>query len=116
MTLDADLLDKTLHHIETLDAFEGHVDDRWVQQWWISPNVCGTSACFAGWTCVLAGDTLDAATCDAIAPDGTRRFIPDRARELLGIDLDTEPAEYLFAASNDLDDIRRIVGQLKADG
>lgn len=72
-------------------------------------NECGTVACLAGWTCLLAGDQP---VCRPLWTDymavrvgDTHRLrkIRGRAKELLGID-DLQ-ADYLFDASNSIDDL-----------
>lgn len=124
-----DLLDKTLHHIETLEAFKGDVDDEWEQAHWaihvrdVEGNICGTSCCFAGWAVVLAGDKLierqekDGCRCAvcvelvAQTPDGHLWSIENRARDLLGLNFDQ--AQCLFEGGNDLDDLRAHVRAIK---
>jgi hypothetical protein len=65
-----------------------------MQRVWISQVACGTVACFAGWTCLLAGDQPtgfdEAAEAEYVraGPEGDTRYIPERAAELLGIDYD----------------------------
>lgn len=67
-------------------------------------NTCGTTACFAGWTVLTAGDTLleERAIRDA---EGTPlgRFIPARALELLRIDWDD--AGRLFYDAENVDEL-----------
>jgi len=123
VTVNADLLKRTLTHIETHP-------DTWNQ----AEYRCRTGLCFAGWAAVLAGgvwlstdpdgvdrDVLVAtdeeiARGDAIpvwdAYDDKRMGVPahDRAQRLLG--LTGEQALRLFAGSNTIHDLRRIVAEL----
>lgn len=59
---------------------------------------CGTTACFAGWTVLAAGDTIDACRSWVVSPEGHWSVISDRARDLLG--LDDETACDLFMETN----------------
>jgi hypothetical protein len=52
---------------------------------------CGTTACFAGWTCLAAGDVVAE---DGIRTPGVPRSVEYRAADLLGIG--TDDAEQLF--------------------
>ncbi|GIF08715.1 hypothetical protein [Actinoplanes siamensis] len=76
---------------------------------------CGTAACFAGWTSLLAGDeplwTHDYQNqTDAVIGGGKRRYIEARATELLGIDPDQ--ADALFYGGNTREDLGRLVEQI----
>ena len=112
------LLRQTLAKIEALP-------DLWNQHRYR----CGTGMCIAGWGCELAGgrwlhapdgfwpDLLVAETGDD--PEIIRRLddrdvidVGIRARRIFG--LTYSQAEVLFDAENDLDDLRRIVGELCA--
>lgn len=107
MTVNVDLLQRTLAHIEA------HPEE-WNQGTWR----CGTAACFAGHAAILAGaqwaepDYETAPWLDnekVITPSGERREVFDYAPEVLGLAHHSHP---LFNASNDLEDLRRIVGEL----
>jgi len=135
MTPNIDQLDKTLSHIETLDAFkrEGVATDQWRQTRWTGealartqtpPTVqepCGTAGCFAGWALLLNGYQLAPVEKRGqmgryiYTPDGDRVVsVSEEAARLLGIDeLDANRPGGLFFGANDLDDIRRIVGELR---
>jgi hypothetical protein len=59
---------------------------------------CGTSACIAGWACLLAGDKFVGID-HVMTPDGAYYEVPDRAAILLG--LDEEEADLLFYDTDD---------------
>lgn len=65
---------------------------------------CGTVACFATWTCVLAGDTVSMFA-NVLGADGKPLMSAERrATELLG--LEPFDAGYLFnCREEDLDDV-----------
>jgi hypothetical protein len=99
-----------------LDHIDAH-PEQWHQGVWIARDKdCGTVGCFAGWTCLLAGDTAafdhidpQHATRVTISGNGPQydRSIDSRAFELLGITPDE--AAGLFEASNDRRDLRSLV-------
>ncbi|MGI5485194.1 hypothetical protein [Microtetraspora malaysiensis] len=121
MTLNIDLLKRTLEHIEATP-----------EEWYQGAYRCGTGMCFAGWACTFAGgvwaggpDEWDGE--DLIADEGDgddASFLYEdmngndvygvsagrRARRLLG--LTPEQATDLFDGHNTLDDLRRIVAEL----
>ena len=124
MSLNIDLLDRTLAHIE---AHPEH----WDQTVWR----CDSAMCFAGWTAELAGGKWllpeGDAHADYLAPEpgddpdetgGCCQHLDsgidsgiaaeNRARRLLG--LTEKQSARLFDGSNTLDDLRRIVAELKA--
>lgn len=125
--INHDLLDKTLHAIETAEAFkaEGLTQDYgWNQASWgrhYTENMvvavgCHTSFCFAGWACHLAGEALVPRRTGRVVADmavldhGMTYSIADRAAELLG--LNAVQAGDLFDAGNTLTDLREIVEDL----
>lgn len=114
MTINVPLLRKTLEHIEA------HPEE-WNQGVWL----CATSACFAGHAVVLAGgewvEIEHAVFVRADADDnpadlanvddkGQVVTVADRAQRILG--LSWREARILFHSDNNLDDLRRIVGEL----
>lgn len=116
MTINTDLLRRTLTHIETHP-------DTWDQRAWR----CGTTMCFAGHAATLAGgqwaDGPYAAYLHAEQDDPADRVIlhgglrliyaQDRAQHVLG--LDDVQAAALFASDNTLDALQAIVSRLLAD-
>lgn len=121
--LNVDLLDKTMSHVETLDAFQREgldIEERWDQGSWFrhdydaENNVCGTAGCFAGHAVLQAGHKIidDYGDWQALAPDGTRDSISIAARKLLG--LTPLQGRRLFSGNNEVVDLRRLVDQLKA--
>lgn len=107
MTLNVELLDRTLAHIEA------HPEE-WDQGAWR----CETGLCFAGTAAVLSGakwlHPLGHQQDHWVRGRGSQQSEPAawRAQRLLG--LDEDQADELFAAHNTLDDLRRIVADLKA--
>jgi hypothetical protein len=112
---------------QTLAFIEAHPED-WNQSYWR----CDTAACFAGHAALLAGASWahraedgvnledladhDPEAFEAVCPPGADCTVrvSTYARQVLGI----EPADAarLFEASNELDDLRRIVDELCAEG
>lgn len=123
MTINTALLDQVLDHIEAHP-------DTWRQGAWR----CATGMCFAGWAVQLTGgqwatdptddpdDLSDAVIADgddpaediSLMPDGHTQVVAAflRARRKLG--LRPGQATRLFAGRNTLEDLRRIVADLKA--
>lgn len=122
MTVNVELLDRTLAHVETHES-------EWNQTVWR----CRTGMCFAGWAVTLDGGTwaypetamwdqesTDPRACllaDSDDPPGDIDdddvvHVDDRARRVLG--LNYEQGEDLFSSYNTLDDLRRIVADIKA--
>jgi hypothetical protein len=116
MTINVALLKQTLAHIEAHP-----------EEWDQTEFRCGSGMCFAGWAAQLAGgrwyaDNPDEALGDALIaePDdpwafearaGVRVVYAQlRAERVLG--LDRKQANRLFAGSNRLPDLRRIVAGL----
>ncbi len=97
---------------KVLDHIDAH-PETWDQgMWW-----CGTSGCFAGWACALAGTDPDALSKDAHSDT----YLPDVAATLLGFpireDMDaiTDGAgedAWLFCSDNTREDLGRMVEQI----
>lgn len=126
MTLNIELLDKTLEAVK--DAAER--GEGWVQQDWR----CRSGMCFAGWAATLAGgkwvnpvakgqyeDSLLVAdpTIDKPHQIGQHYGVSvpsvtaaDRARNVLGF---VTGSAGLFAGGNKIEDLERIVADLKED-
>lgn len=118
-TPNVPLLRKTLEHIE-------HHPKEWNQAEWR----CGSGMCFAGWACTFDGgqwafdaanpgvqgvqDLLIAEPEDAAfawtVADRSVVHTEERAIRVLG--LTDDQADALFAGSNTLDDLRRMVAGL----
>lgn len=87
-TPNAELAYKVLDHIDAHPI-------GWKQEVWIAKGECGTVACFAGWTCLLNGDSPGFPD-PADQPLETENvhvpwqkhpeYIPERAAALLGIE------------------------------
>ena len=100
---NVELLEKVMQHIE--DYPETHMQMTWTTN-------CGTSACFAGWTCLLDGYQH--------IPDTNGGFFRKRtetrisadtlARERLG--LTSEEGHMIFAALNSRSMLRLMVKDL----
>jgi hypothetical protein len=110
--VDLDRADAVMDHIDTHP--EQHAQRRWF---------CGTTACVAGRTALMAGwkpvfrSICGAEACRAcrliaeeVEKDGEVRYVADVARELLGLDCET--ADRLFAGDNTLDDIHQVHKEL----
>lgn len=124
--INADLLRKTMHRVETVNAFtrEGVVQDAiWDQFEWGRRHIrdgeaCGTRFCFAGWACIEAG--YEIVWIDhPWAPDeqiawvryaGRLEEVGTVARRELGLTVD-QGAE-LFGGCNTLADLRSNVAEL----
>lgn len=97
--------------LDLIKANPGHLDmNDWVKSrrreviTLATVTECGTTACFAGWTVLAAGDALDVYWSRAFSRSGLRpghRMISDRAQELLG--LTDEDARDLFLETDDAD-------------
>ncbi len=106
------LLRQTMAHIEA------HPEE-WYQGSWR----CDTGMCFAGHTAIIDGATWtypditddEIFETELVTTPG-REIMPvrDYASHALGLELGE--AALLFAASNDLDDLRQIVDELCAEG
>lgn len=94
----------------TLDFIVKH-RDLWNQAEWLWKSECGTRACFAGWTSLMAGDEPEASLLarnrysltEIRTTDGRLMPVGDRAQELLRI-TDRE-AHRLFSGGNRLADL-----------
>lgn len=115
MTINVVLLRQTLEQIETHP-----------ETWYQNAYRCNTGMCFAGWAAELAGGKWLSSPGGAVSdlliaePDDGEDALyrgdvlsidaSARAKRVLGIDEDQ--AEDLFAAGNDLDELREIVTDL----
>lgn len=131
--VNTDLLRKVR---EALTTPEAHPGLGWSQYEWatrghmlqtavaggvqVIPPDCGTSMCVAGWTCHLAGDTIewdgdDVATYVTTA-SGEMRTIRGRACELLGVEDRPSSLRELFAGSTPPDRVIEIIDTLLLAG
>ena len=106
-----------------LDHIDAH-PETWDQSWWFIVTDCGTTGCFAGWTCVLSGDTPDTpgpigalaigegSSMVELAQQGGYRHAADRAAELLGFGANDARADELFGAGNTREDLGRLVAEI----
>lgn len=104
------LLRKVLEHIEA------HPDEH-DQLVYAQQTPCGTTACVAGHTVVIAGWDLTwervgnaAVVADRCVRDGLSEWIPIAARNELG--LNGGQAHYLFHFSRTVNEIREFVAEL----
>lgn len=116
MTVNVDLLTKTLAHIEAHP-------ETWYQEDWRVRTDCGTACCFAGWAATLDGcvwyvrdddlaeDDLDG-WAELITIGGATVGVGEHAAKILG--LSRYDADRLFDGGNNLTALRRIVGELIA--
>jgi hypothetical protein len=109
--MNKELLERTMQYIE--DHPEEHDQTMWFVQ-----TPCGTTACFAGWACVLSGLKPDF-TIQApfnYRPDityhveGTDEWVKPVAQKLLG--LTHYDADTLFDASNTVEELKMYVKDL----
>jgi hypothetical protein len=131
--LNVDLLDKTLDHVETIEAFVQaglDVRDHFDMSVWAAPKVrpvtdiedewevCGTRKCFAGWAIELSGvdhewksnpDAAVGADFDLFV-DGEERDAEGVAAEVLGLTGDESTSLFY---TGDLDDVREVVQAIK---
>lgn len=100
-----ELLDLTLNHI-----IEN--PESWHQQDWR----CGTSYCFFGHAALLSGWKSAEGDTSAfmVSPDNEVDTIENVARRAL--DLDAETARILSCSTNTLDDLERMVEEIKRNG
>lgn len=102
---------------KVLDHIDAHPEQHY-QQWWLRQSECGTQACFAGWACILSGDKplmpsnpeLGDQFDDVELPDGSRDFVSDRARRLLGIE--EYDADSLFFSMNTRENLTELVADI----
>lgn len=96
-----------------LDHIDAHPEEH-RQTAWVDQDSCGTTACFAGWACLLAGDQApppaDCPSAMVFSPDGHLHGVFDRAQEHLGIDEET--AEDLFSGDHLAEDLAELVPQI----
>lgn len=111
-TPNAELAYRVLDHIDTHP--EQHDQHVWIEQ----TSTCGTAACFAGWTCLIAGDDPlfdedDPETHEVLA-EGSILPVGGRAAALLGIPYDRAvPAgNILFDQHNTREDLGRLVAEI----
>ena len=71
---------------------------------------CGTVACFASWTAILAGDVLEHEDGGLIRIQGFDSDIHDRAQELLG--LSVYESLLLFLGTQDAKKLPEVVARL----
>ena len=102
--------------------------DLWDQENWAKRTSCGTSFCFAGWTCII-GDGMSEERIDwspdpwdhgetevavyystSSGRDGYVRKIAIRAALLLGLTYGA--AMELFGSTNEIEDLERMVNEL----
>lgn len=105
MTINVDLLQQTLLHIEE------HPEE-WYQNEWR----CGATACFAGHAALLDGARWVDPRLHAsyyVCYHGEEQHVELAATEALGLSF--WQAETLFEETNTLDDLREIVADLVAE-
>lgn len=104
-----ELLEQTMQYI--LDYPEKHDQRIWVQGVQ-EDDSCGTTACFAGWACFLAGLKQEAVSTDEdyFRFHGQRTHASDIAPKLLG--LTTREADILFEATNSVEELQHMVKKL----
>jgi hypothetical protein len=90
--VNAELLEQTMQFI--LDNPKKHDPKVWLEE-----SSCGTTACFAGWACILALKTIP-----------SWRPVAYMAADLLG--LDDDDAYILFHGSNTVDQLQHYVKSL----
>jgi hypothetical protein len=97
-----------------LDQIDAH-PELWDQGWFFTMTDCGTTACFAGWTCLLSGEMPDYERQGFIGLDGDEAYwlasgerADVRALELLGL----TNGFRLFASGNTRADLQLCVEEL----
>lgn len=115
---------------KVLDYIRAHPEE-WDQRTWYTKNMCGTAACFAGWSVILAGGKIvDVATAvlnphyRAVIDSMPPMDIEDAANDVLGIESGGVPyaardcgcensdcpiVHNLFGATNTLEDLEEFV-------
>lgn len=91
-----------MRNTELLQQVMQYIDDhpkQHDQSDWYRENECGTTACFAGWACILTGHNISAST-----------NVRDTAIAALG--LTSSEAWKLFFATNTRDTLRLMVKDL----
>jgi hypothetical protein len=121
------MTDKTPEQVarayELLDFLKEHPDEHdqasWIGYWGDAfalktpvnaaraLNERGTTACVAGWTCLLAGDEF--VDIERVAFPGGTALVPARACSLLGLDADE--AQALFYVADDLSDVADLIAE-----
>lgn len=137
MTLNVELLDRTLARVEE-EAAKPEGKCQWYQGAWRTDltDRCGTAMCFAGWVVTLADEASqwisndpESGGYDDLVPlpgegsthmvyDDLDRYVPAvlvsvRSARLLGIP--SWEADRLYGGSNTLDDLRQVVRELKEE-
>ncbi|GIE35940.1 hypothetical protein Ait01nite_089850 [Actinoplanes italicus] len=74
--------------------------------------LCGTVACFAGWTCLLSGDVLEFSESEGLVIHGFDGDVHDRAEQLLGLEADGDQSFELFLATQNREDLPRVVAEI----
>jgi hypothetical protein len=74
--------------------------------------LCGTVACFAGWTCLLGGDVLEFSEDEGLVIRGSDLCVHERAEELLGLEVDGDQSFELFIETQDRDDQPGLVAEI----
>jgi hypothetical protein len=96
--INTELLEQTMRHI--IDNPQAHDQTIWATE-------CGTTACFAGWACLLSGAKPQRWLWEW---DDTLWQMPHLAERLLK--LESLDASELFDAENTIDDLQNIVKTL----
>ena len=101
--------------VEFQQGYNGPQVELWDQENWVNTvNIngeeCGTAACFAGWTALLAGaQVLPGADYFVLTEYGIASVSAFATRQL---GLDESQADALFCGGNTKKDLRRIVDRL----
>lgn len=127
--MNDELFRKVYGRIETTvlleEAEPGVLSEGWNQFHWgrrtkLAGGGCRTTYCWAGWTCLLAGDELlfetkgDREYAEEVrTTDGRVVWVQERATELLGLNQDQ--ANRLFYADHDLERIRYLAEDFGVD-
>jgi hypothetical protein len=111
--VNKDLLRETLDAVIAADA----VGD-WNQQAWMysrhraPEGSCGTAGCFAGWRAILDGYTQASGVQGAAVDPINRTFVDVMTHATKRLGLNGFQADVLFAGTNTLKDLKRIVDEL----
>jgi hypothetical protein len=106
--------------LRTLHAIEEHPEE-WDQRYWRLTSDCGTTMCFAGWACTLAGEewwpienALSVHIDHGVATGLAHRYnvnVPFVAQSYLGID-DLQAHRLFYTETDDLQEMRNIVKEI----
>lgn len=110
MAINTELLERVMQHI--LDHPEQHDQTSWGHK---EPH-CGTAACFAGWTVILAGERVRFDQEQNMFLNHSHRDIPTRAAELLGLPFVPGGGMTLFRTPNTIPVLQLMVKDLVNDG